>query len=74
MSKLAELFEKRFDSVEVGDDGVSLICAECGAAFAIPSPMDFLDHVDDMAHANEIMDLIARVLEHLDQCQQRAGG
>jgi len=36
MVKLAELFEERFDSVEQGDDGVSLICAECGTVVRNP--------------------------------------
>ncbi|WP_439398313.1 hypothetical protein ACRQ5Q_13680 [Bradyrhizobium sp. PMVTL-01] len=73
MAKLVDLFKERFDAVESGDDGVSLICAECSAAFAIRSPMDALDKDDpDMAHAEQVIDLVKRVLEHLDQCQPSA--
>ncbi|UQR65102.1 hypothetical protein LRP30_07585 [Bradyrhizobium sp. C-145] len=74
MANVADLFEERFDSVESGDEGVSLICAECGAAFRIPSPMDALDQGDpDMENADQIIDLIKRVLEHLESMLFFAG-
>jgi RecB family exonuclease len=68
--KFAELFEGRFD-IEEDEDGVSLICTECSATFKIPSAVDGAVELDDVLHAQRIIALIKRILEHLDEC--RAG-
>jgi hypothetical protein len=67
--KLAELFEGRFD-IQDDEDGVSLTCTECSATFKIPSAVDAVQ-LDDVEYANQIIALIKRILEHLDEC--RAG-
>jgi hypothetical protein len=68
--KVAKLFKDRFDSIEDTDDGVSLCCNECDAAFKIPSPIDAISEGEmELDYSDQIIELIERVLEHLDECQ-----
>jgi hypothetical protein len=79
MPKLAELFDSRFD-LEEGEDGVSLICNECGTTIKIPSPIEALtsddpdmDHDPEMDHANQILKFVEQIFEHLDECKPTDG-
>jgi Fe2+ or Zn2+ uptake regulation protein len=76
MTKLTELFHDRFDSIEENEEGnkYGLVCSECGTVIELPSPLDAIgpENVENYDYANEIIRLIERVLEHLDQCQAKS--